>query len=400
MITGEVLSKNPVVKHQEVERVLILTVTAGEGHTRAAIAVKEQLIKNNPAAQVKILDTFRYASPRLEKLVLGSYIEVIKISPALYKYLYKQSEKGQPLGGFAKAEFAKIMTRLVAPKLLALIDIVDPQIILCTHPFPLGILSNLKEKGQLTVPVMAAITDFTVHSYWVYPRVDYYCVANEQLIPKFVDFGYDYRKVSATGIPIDSSFSVNDGKEFYREQLGLNTQLPIILISGGGLGIGPLEEAVKVLSSRTDCQLIVVCGRNTTLKDKINKLANKIIGNIKVYGFVNNMHQLMKAADLMITKAGGLTCSEALAVGLPLLIVDPIPGQEERNTEFLVSQGAAVNVKNHKQLLVEINRCLQHKQYLNELTVASTTTGRPEAAQAVVALMKELIQGGQDGDHS
>ncbi|MEG6615725.1 glycosyltransferase [Peptococcaceae bacterium 1198_IL3148] len=393
MITGDVLSKHPVAQHQEIERVLILTVTAGEGHTRAAIAVKQQLLKNNPAAQVQILDTFRYTSPRLEKVVLGTYIEVIKISPVLYKYLYNQSEKGQPLGGFAKAEFTKIMTRLVAPKLLSLIDDLEPQIIFCTHPFPLGILSTLKEKGQLTVPVMAAITDFTVHSYWVYPQVDCYCVANEQLIPRFADYGFDCQRVTATGIPIDPIFNADNDKVFFREQLGLDAKLPTVLITGGGLGIGPLEEVVKTLGSRKDCQLIVVCGKNTSLKDKINKLLAKISGNIQVYGFVNNIHELMKASDLMITKAGGLTCSEALAVGLPLLIIDPIPGQEERNAEFLVNQGAAVNVKNHTQLLIEIDKCLQDNQYLKGLTMASAKTGRPRAAQGVVNLMQQLIQG-------
>ncbi|MTI82238.1 MAG: glycosyltransferase [Firmicutes bacterium] len=383
-------STNRLSAFRKLNRVLIFTVSAGDGHTRAAQAVKKQILENYPEAQVSIVDTFRYASPMVEKMVLGAYLEIIKISPMVYGYFYYRAEKTQPLSGFAKMEFNRIINKLAAPKLMSLISSMQPQAILCTHPFPLGILSSLKIRGKLDIPLLATITDFTVHPFWVYSAVDYYCVASEELKPSFIRHGVSSDRLAATGIPIDPLFRRMESKEQLNKRLGLSNDLPTILVMGGGLGMGPLEEVVQTLDTR-QCQLLVVCGRNKSLKNKIDIIANQMGRNVHVYSFVSNIHELMGAADLMVTKAGGLTCSEALALGLPLFITDPIPGQEERNTEFLVNQGAAVAIKDSKHLLTEINKYIHNPHRVNELTKAAIKIGRPNSARVVMNLMQQMV---------
>lgn len=390
MSTGYRPSLIPVNQQQQIERVLIMTVSAGEGHTRAAAAVKGQIAKHYPAAQVPVLDTFRYASPRLEKMVLGTYLELLKVSPLLYKYLYNTSERGNPLGGVAKNEFVKIMTSITGNKLLNYIDSVNPQIILCTHPFSLGIAATMKKKGLINVPVVAILTDFTVHSYWVYSGVDYYCVATEALKSSLVEYSQSPEQIIVTGIPIDTAFVQIQDTERIKNELNLDLSLPTILVMGGGLGLGPLKDVVDVLSARKDCQIVVVCGHNDGLKRQIEQ-TTQFIPHIHTFGFVDNIHQLMGVADLMITKAGGLSCSEALALGLPLFIIDPIPGQEEKNTQFLVEQGAAVEIKDNEHLQKQIEQWFRNPQQRAKMASASQNIGQPDAAEKVLGLIKHII---------
>ncbi|MBO8137055.1 MAG: glycosyltransferase [Desulfotomaculum sp.] len=390
MSSGNVLKNYRLAAHRELNKILILTVSAGDGHTRAAQAVERQFKELYPNARVEIVDTFRYASPLVEKMVRGAYLEIIKISPMLYGYLYYRAEKDQPLSRAAKLEFNRITNKLTAPKLISLINSFQPQVVLCTHPFPLGILSTLKLEGKLDIPVMAAVTDFTVHPFWIYPGVDYYCIAAEELKPAFIKHGVSTEKVVVTGIPIDPEFNRIENKDQLKKKLKLKKDVPAILVMGGGLGMGPLEDVVKVLG-RKHCQLLVVCGRNNALKKKIEETAEEMQGSVYVYGFVRNIHEIMGASDLMVTKAGGLSCSEAVALGLPLFITKPIPGQEERNTEFLVSQGAAVAVKNHKQLLEKISTYLQEPVYIRNMSKAARKIGRANSAKNVVELMRQAV---------
>ncbi|CCO09433.1 MGDG synthase family glycosyltransferase [Desulforamulus hydrothermalis] len=373
-------------------KVLVLSVSAGEGHMRAAAAIKEEIRQRNPAAEVTVLDTFRYASPLIEKVVLGTYMEIIKMSPVIYGYLYRQAEKEKPLSGFAKQEFNRVLNRLAAPKLISFIEQMQPQAVVCTHPFPLGILSHLRTKGKCNMPIIAAITDFTVHPFWLFREVDCYLVAAPQLIKSFIDYGIDAAKVKATGIPIDPRFAVPKDRNLLRQQWGLAAHLPAILIMGGGLGMGPLAEVVKELAAvRLPCQLVVVCGRNETLRSKLLKAAPGLPTKVHVWGYLNNIHDLMAACDLMIGKAGGLTSSEAMASNLPMLITDPIPGQEERNAEFLESVGAARLVRGYHDLVRQVQNYLNHPAVQRAMIEAAGSIGCPRSAAAAADAIEELV---------
>lgn len=359
---------------------------------RTGEAVKKAVLSHSPGAEVVILDTFRYASPFLEKVVLGTYMEMLKMSPVLYGYLYRQAERGQPLSGRGKLEFNRILNILVAPRLVEYINDFRPEIIVCTHAFPLGIVSYLKKKGAFRGPVFAIITDYDVHSFYIFPEVDHYIVGSEKLISQCRDFGIDPERVHATGIPIVPDFSVRYDKYILREQIGLEPNLPTILLMGGGLGMGPLASSLKALGDSKDCcQLICVAGDNNVLQEKLNKTAQCLSSRVKIYGFVDNIHQLMAASDFMVGKAGGLTCAEAMALGLPIFIVDPLPGQEERNTEFMTAAGAGVRVE-EKNLAGLVQSYLAEPRRIEKMADAAAALGKPDAARDAVDFMAKAVE--------
>ncbi len=371
---------------------LILSVTVGAGHMRTAEALKKAMLSLSPGAEVIILDTFRYASPLLEKVVLGTYMEMLKMSPVLYGYLYRQAEHGQPLSGRGKVEFNRILNMLAAPRLVKYINDFKPEIIVCTHPFPLGIASYLKKRGTFKGPVFAVITDYTIHSFWIFPEVDYYIVGAEKLVDQCVDYGITPEQVCPTGIPINPDFGIRCDKNRLKEQIGLEPEMPTILLMGGGLGMGPLASSLKALGGSKDCyQLICVAGSNNALREKLNKVAQSLSCRTKVFGFVENIHQLMAASDFMVGKAGGLTCAEAMAQGLPIFIIDPLPGQEERNTEFMTAAGAGIRVEG-KNLAGLVQYYLAEPCRIEKMAIASAALGKPAAAHDAVDFIAKAVE--------
>jgi len=372
-------------------KVLVLSVSVGLGHMRAAEAIKKAAGYLHAGAEVDILDTFRYASPFLEKIILGTYMEILKMSPVIYGYIYKKAEFGQPLSGRGKDEFNKVLDRITSPRLEEYIKIKRPEAIICTHPFPLGVICRIKRRGAYRGPVLAAITDYTVHSFWIFKETDFYLVADEELVSQCWNFGISPERVYPTGIPIDPDFNGNYDKEKIRAELGLEPSLSTILIIGGGLGMGPLESAVKEISgSRSDCQLIVVTGTNAVLQEKLSRLVPGLACKAKVCGFVNDIHRLMAASDIMMGKSGGLTCAEAMAAGLPVLIVDPLPGQEERNAEFISAKGAGMRVT-ERALAASIESLLAEPEKIRKMAEKARSIGKPKAALDAVRIMAGAV---------
>lgn len=367
--------------------ILILSVSAGAGHMRAAEALKAAFLTAQPGSEVAILDTFRHTSPLLEKIILGSYMEMLKRTPYLYGYLYNQSEKGA-LSGFAKEEFNRLLSRFSAARLLEYIRQQRPDAVICTHPFPLGVISTVKKSGVLSCLSVGTITDLTIHPYWVFPETDLYFVGAEKLAGELAGFGIPTERIHATGIPIDPAFCSVADRNSVLERYGLDGSLATILVMGGGLGMGPLAESVKALGNLANsCQILVVAGKNVQLKENIDSIAPGLRNPVRALGFVNNIHQLMFSSDLMVSKAGGLSCSEALACGLPLFLLDPLPGQEERNCSFLTAEGAAVAVSGVEDLAEKISACLARPHKLKEMSGEAARLGRPDSALLAAGLI-------------
>jgi processive 1,2-diacylglycerol beta-glucosyltransferase len=379
-----------VDKIGKLSKVLILSVSVGAGHMRTADAIKKACCALNPEAEVVILDTFRYANPFLEKIIIGTYMEMLKMTPDVYGYLYRQAERGQPLSGRGKMGFNRFISIMSAHRLTAYIRSFEPQVIICTHPFPLGIISNLKKSGVYNGLTVATITDYTIHSFWIFPGIDSYIIASDALIPQCEEYGIEKKRIRATGIPIDPAFSRLYDKRSLRLELDINPDLTTILLMGGGLGMGPLLSAVKSLGSGSRCQLLVVTGTNKDLYERLVKTIPGLSCEIHLFGFVDNIHQLMAASDFMVGKAGGLTCAEALAIGLPMFIVDPLPGQEERNTEFICSMHAGVRVE-EKELASVIANYLQEQGSITSMARAALNLGKPGAAFDAVNYMSQAV---------
>ncbi|MFA5383446.1 MAG: glycosyltransferase [Eubacteriales bacterium] len=374
------------------KRVLVLSVSIGEGHMRAAMAVKEAILKRDPYTEVNILDTFRSTNPIWDKMVSNTYMEILRITPAFYGYLYRLAEKESILQGTAREEFNRVLNVVTAPRLNQLLNVYSPQVIICTHPFPIGVLNRLKERGEYTGLLVGILTDFTVHPFWVFPGVDLYSVAAEEIKMTFKDYNFNLDSVHACGIPISSCFLNSVDKSEIKSKLSLQRKLKTILVMGGGLGMGPISDIVKALGDGSiPCQVIVVTGYNETLRAKLERMAPGFRNPVKVLGFADNVHELMSVADLMIGKAGGLTCAEALAKGLPIFIVDPIPGQEVRNAEFLCRAGAAVQAGNIKDLINKAEEFLNEPRRLQKMSVSASHMGKPLAAQSVIRIIESYI---------
>lgn len=374
-------------------RFVILSVSAGSGHMRAAAAVRSALVEDDPDCDVVILDTFKYTSPLLEKLILGAYMEMLKYTPALYGYLYSRSEKGQPLSGYAKVEFNKLLSKFSAARLTEFIDRHKPGAVICTHPFPLGVMSAVRQGGEFNYFTVGTITDFIIHPYWVFPGVDLYLVGADQLARDLAGYGIPPERVYATGIPIDPVFASPVDRDEVLSGCGLDPGQATVLVMGGGLGMGPLAESVKALGSLDEpCQIIVVTGNNVQLREKIEHMAPDLTNRTCVLGYVDNVHKLMAASDIMVSKAGGLSCAEALAAGLPLFILDPLPGQEERNSQFLTSVGVAVELDGVDDLVEKIRFYLKQPGRLKEMSLAASRLGRPDAARSAASLIKGKME--------
>ena len=366
-------------------KALIFSVSVGSGHDSVAKAVAKEIKEKSQDSQILIVDTFKYINPILNKVVVESYMETIKFTPKVWGYLYTQAEEGKRL-----VDLGQILSKLLSPKLELLLKDFNPDVLICTHAFPAGILSKLKEKKAIKTPLIACITDFTIHSFWIHPQVDIYVVPQEDLIYPLIKEGKNKEKIKAFGIPIRTEFVNPLTKEEARQDLGLAAQTTL-LIMGGGLGLGNMEDVVKKLLDKTELQIIVVAGNNEKLLEKLETLKkNK---PLHVFGFVDNIAQLMAAADILITKPGGVTTAEALAMELPIVIASPLPGQEDRNTDYLLNKGVALKIKKAENIINEINYLANNPLRMRHIKEMANYLKRPYAAKNTAELIYNLVGG-------
>lgn len=326
-------------------KVLILSITAGEGHNSTAKAVKDCL--DERGIDSRILDTYDYISPVLGETVSRGYLLSTEISPKTYRRVYRLGERKEK--NSSPHSVMNITNSILAMKLKEYISEYQPNCIVCTHIFSAMIINALKMKGKLqNIFSIGIVTDFTIHPFW--PDLDYIdgiVTASELLENEARRKGMDVTKLLPFGIPIKPKFSHTIDKTEARRQLGIHEDKYTVLLMGGSMGFGHLDSNLRELCSLDlDFQVLSVCGNNKRKKHIIDELLAEGALKKPVYnfGFVDNVDVMMDAADCIITKPGGLTTSEALAKGLPMIIINPIPGQEERNAEFLLNNGLAQQV--------------------------------------------------------
>lgn len=359
------------------KNILFFSVSIGTGHDSAARSLEQQFVEKIPDVQTKIIDTFDYINPTLHKVVLGSYMETLKFNPKVWGYLYHQGEKDDRI-----IDMGQILNKLLSIKLHQLIEGFQPDVIICTHAFPAGILSTLKQNTGMKVPTVVVLTDFTVHPFWIHPYTDFYMIPSEQLFLESVSRGMPTEKIKVFGIPIKKEFALNFNKDKVKASLCFD-QRPVVIVMGGGLGLGALQETVKaLLKTDTGLQIIAIAGKNNKLYNQLQALC-PIYDNLRVFGFVNNVSELMSAADLVISKPGGLTSAEVLAKGLPMVIVDPLPGQEDRNTEFLLNWGVAMKARHQEFLPPLVSQLFKNQLRIKHMKEMAAYLGRPLAAHNI-----------------
>nr|AEQ20582.1 diacylglycerol glucosyltransferase [uncultured bacterium CSLF42] len=354
------------------------------GHQRAAEAVREALGLLTPTWETYGVDSLSYAYPNIGKLIARTYLEVLRRTPVLWDYIYDNPDVET-----ATREIREVLNRISSPKLGTLVRHHQPQAIVCTQAVPCSVFAAEKRRGNLGIPLMAVITDFAIHQYWIYKEVDLYCVASEEARRDLIRRGIHASKIVITGIPISPVFLRRQLKPQARSRLRLDPERPTVLIMGGSQGLGPLQELLDHLHG-LPIQFIISAGVNRELYRSLSK---KYVHDKKVrlFGYTRLINNLMDAADLLITKPGGLTSSEALAKGLPLIITNPIPGQEERNARYLLKNGVAERADEPAQIATLVNHLFQHPTKLRRMAEKTKDVARPYAAMEVAQHIFRLV---------
>ncbi len=370
-------------------RVLILSVSAGGGHGHAAEALKEYINLKFPISEIRIIDTLKYINPIIDKVVIGSYLKTIKITPSLYGKLYTHSEGDYGITNTISAKFNEIMTY----KLLPLIDEFKPDVLICTHPFPTEMVSIMKIKYKLNIPAVSIITDYYAHSSWLHPCIDAYIASNNDMVEYMVSKGIPKNTIYNLGIPVKPNFLDKYQRLETLKELNLSPNKPTILVMGGSLGLGNITHIYEELNNlNKDVQIIVITGKNQKLYDDLSKLKETSKKTTSIIGFTDKVNKYMQASDLLLTKPGGLTITEALICGVPLGLFSPIPGQEEKNAEFLLKHNLAVNLSHTNQCQCIIEDLLHSYDKLIIMRENCSKFAKPESGNNIVKLIDFLIR--------
>jgi processive 1,2-diacylglycerol beta-glucosyltransferase len=371
------------------KKVLILSASAGAGHIRAAEAVERAFIEMNAAEEVRHVDVLQYTNKLFRHLYSKAYLEMVNKMPEMLGWLYDQFDKP-----WQNERRRLALDKLNTRPLVKFLEKYEPDMIVCTHFLPAEIISWLKAKERINSRQAIVVTDFDVHALWLCHHYERYFVALEETRVHMEKLGIPPEKLTVTGIPIDPVFAERKDKQAMRARHSLHADLTTILVSAGGFGVGPVEHLLQALSEmQHPAQVVALCGRNEELKGKVEKLAAKLSANsrvqIKAIGFTKLMDELMSASDILLGKPGGLTTSEALAKELVFVIVNPIPGQEERNSDHLLEEGVAIRCNNLPALAYKIDRLLDDPARLASMREHARSLARPHAAREIVNSLLE-----------
>jgi len=365
-------------------RVLLLSATSGAGHVRAAQALEKAFQARGDCA-VEHIDALQYVSKLFQRAYDKAYIAMIRRAPQLMGVLYDRTDRPwhHPRRRLA-------LDRLNTGPMIRLLKRAQPDLCVATHFLPAEIIAWLIARKKLRARNAIVVTDYDVHAIWLCRTVDRYYVAIEEAAEYLAHVGVPREKLLVTGIPIDPLFAAPVDRDEARKHLGLDPAATVILISAGGYGIGPVEQLVQdLLALQKPWQVAAIAGKSEKTRKRLEELA-KTAGTLPggasklcAIGFTVEMDKYMAAADLMVGKAGGLTTSEALARGLPMALIEPIPGQEERNADHLLEAGVAIRCNNLPAAAWKIANLLEDSDRLRRMRDAARRIGQPGAAAAI-----------------
>ena len=367
-------------------RILILTASIGSGHTRAAEAIRAALAAHPAAAkmQVDVVDFMAREVSAIHYLMKHIYLLMLRFVPDLYDVFFRIAGKNAS-GGLVRGAFARVMGRTVG----RIIRTYTPDLIIATHPFPEGAAALWRRRHGADFVLAALLTDYALHAIWLVPHVDVFFVATEAMAEGMAARGFDGYMVRATGIPIARADYGLD-RRAAQERAGLTGDLPTLLLMGGGLGLGGMDRTLAALEQVEQRLLIlVVAGRNAVLEEHARAVACTSRHAIRVFAYTDEIPTLMCAADLLITKPGGLTISEAFAAGLPLLLHDPIPGPETENAVYATRRGAAVWLHPGEEMAPAVEEILAY--HVPEMRKAAHDCARVDAAEHVAECLTEIL---------
>lgn len=359
--------------------VLVCSASAGAGHMRAAEAVEKAIAHRRPDASVRHVDVLSLATPAFRRLYGQGYVDFVNAAPEVVGAVFDRTNRTTPHP--AARKLGSLLQRSQLRKFEDLVVESSPDLIVHTHFLPAELCERLRRKRKWTGPHAVVVTDYDVHRFWLCPGIDRYFVSREENVEVLARLGEPRERVSVTGIPIDPEFSLTPDPATLRHKHKIDPDRPLVLVLSGGFGVGPVAELAESLAGAlTSAQMVVVAGRNEVLKDRIAKVTAPFRARVRVIGFTTEMREWMALADLIVSKPGGLTTSEALACGVPIVITFPIPGQETRNATMLYEEGAAISGESPATVAWRVSRLLANPDRLASMRANARRLGRPNAA--------------------
>ena len=373
-------------------RILVLSASVGAGHMRAAEAVELALRQSHPEAHVVNLDVLTLTNALFRRIYGKLYLDLVNKAPHVLGYFYDLMD--QPIRPNSRSDrFRFLVERMNLGKLTKFLTSEPWDLVINTHFLPAEILASLRKNKILDIPQVTATTDFETHRLWVNQPCERYFTATPEGALYLQHWGIPADATEATGIPVHPVFATPKDKEECRHKHGLANDRPVILQLAGGFGVGPIEKIYNaLLEVETPVQLVAVAGKNEKVKDRLGKIRVPSRHRAKVMGFTKEIDELMAAADLVVSKPGGLTTSETLARGAVMVIVNPIPGQESRNSDYLLENGAAIKANNIATLAHKVTELFEDKKRLDEVRKNVRRIARPRAAFDVVERSLALIR--------
>lgn len=408
-------------------KAIILSASTGGGHMRAANAVQKYLERNG--IDVRVVDAIEYISPILNRTITEGYEYIATKTPNIYKAMYKSSNNK------AVTQIIAAVNSIISKRLVPLIQDYEPDILITTHPFSTEMASRLKEIGKINTPIMCIMTDYAPHRTWINSSVDAYVVSNDGMVEQMVNMGAPSSRIYPFGIPIEDVFYEKRDKGIILKQMGLDPRLPTILIMAGSFGVTNILKIYReILEIDLKFQIIVITGKNRRLYQAIEEVVygkkvrkNKVLSSLSKYVshlsswryivkrrknlppsqtevskrhkkdtrilyFTGEVDKYMQAADLIITKPGGLTITEALACNLPMAVFDAIPGQEEENADFLVANNMAIKLGKSKEGINEIKQLLKSSYRLKAMRFSCRTFDKSDSLNNILKLLNQLCK--------
>lgn len=371
------------------KRLLILSASVGGGHMRAAEAVEAAARERWPEAEIRHVDVLTLTPAPFRRVYGKGYVDLVNRAPDILGMLYDHTDR--PPKSAAAERLRLLVGRLNTRPFVEFLREFQPDLVCHTHFLPAEIVAHQRRKGRLRTPHAVVVTDYDVHRFWLCPGVQRYFVAREENRVHLEALGEPREAIRVTGIPIHPSFARPSDVSALRRKHGVDGSRPLLLVSCGGFGVGPVESLVEsLLAAAGGAQVVVVAGRNEALRARLEKRVRAARATARVLGFTTEMHEWMALADLLVSKPGGLTTSEALALGLPMVVANAIPGQETRNATMLYEAGAAISGENPLTLSHRVARLLESRERLQAMRSAAARLGRPHAAAEIVEELGRL----------
>jgi processive 1,2-diacylglycerol beta-glucosyltransferase len=360
-------------------KILIASASVGAGHVRAAEAVELALRQTGAPLEIRNDDVLSFTPKAFRKVYRDAYFQMVARSPQVVGWLYHATDKP-----FHKDVVQRKVEQANTLQFVKATRAFDADVAICTHFLPTALLDRERRHGRFRGRIVTVVTDFEVHGMWLSVPSDHYFVATDEARAYLEALGIDAAKITVSGIPTHPVFQQQKDRLEMRRKHGLREDVPVVLVSAGGFGVASAEPMLRTLAGAgLRAQIVAVCGKSSELKAVADGLAG-----VKAIGFTTDMDELMTAADLMVGKPGGLTTSESLIKGLGWAVVNPIPGQEERNTIFLLEQGIGVWIDNPFTLAYKVRAVLETPGRLDAMRRNALALGRPDAgrtiAQAVI----------------